>query len=83
MLQFSIDGPYPGFRIWLDRPFTYQLPMLLFQAGQPQLLVSSDSVKEQLSALPAEKDALPLAGLWASPPGSRLPEKVPKKRALG
>jgi hypothetical protein len=83
MLEFSSDGPYPGLCICLDRSFAYQLPMPLFQAGQPQWPVSSDSVKEQLSVLLAEQNALPLAGLRASQLGSRLPEKVPKNRVFG
>jgi hypothetical protein len=82
MLEFSSDGPYSGFRIWLDRPFAYQLPMPLFQAGQPQWPVSSDSVKEQLAVLLAEQNISPLAGLWTSQLGSRLPEKVPKNRVF-
>jgi hypothetical protein len=82
MLQFSTDGPYSGLRIWLDQPFAYQLPMPLFQAGQPQWPVSSDSVKEQLAVLLAEQNVSPLAGLWTSQLGSRLPEKVPKKRVF-
>ena len=83
MLEFSIDGPYPGLRLWLDRPFAYQLPLLLFQAGQQQWPVSSDSVKEQLSALLAEKDPLSFAGQGATQLCSRLPEKVPKNRVFG
>jgi hypothetical protein len=83
MLEFSSEGPYHGLRICLDRSFAYQLPMPLFQAGQQRWPVSSDSVKEQLAVLLAEKEALPPAGLWASQLGSRLPEKVPKPRAFG
>ena len=78
MLEFSADGPYAGLCIRLDRPFSYQLPMPLFKAGQQRWPVSSDSVKEQLSALLAENHTLPLAGLWPAQLSSRLPEKVPK-----
>ena len=83
MLEFSSASSYAGLRICLDRPFAYQLPMPLFQAGQQLWPVSSDSVKEQLSLLLAEKEASPPAGLWASQLSSRLPEKVPKNRAFG
>jgi hypothetical protein len=83
MLEFSSDGPYSGLCICLDRSFAYQLPMPMFQAGQPRWPVSSDSVREQLSVLLAEKETLPIAGLWTSQPSARLPEKVPKNRAFG
>jgi hypothetical protein len=74
LLQFAADGPYSGVQLKLDTTFFYQYPLPLFQTGESLWPVSSESVKERISAL-MTKD--PSSGLFA-PSSARLPEKVPK-----
>lgn len=57
MIEFAANGPYAGTQIRLDGPFVYQFPMPLFQNWEHQWPVSSESVKEQVSALTADKDS--------------------------
>jgi hypothetical protein len=78
MLEFSIDGPYAGLRIQLDHPFAYQLPMPFFSAGQSRWPVSSESVKERLSAMLVEQTSRSSVDSLTS----QLPEKVPKNQVL-
>ena len=82
MLEFSADGPFAGVQIQLDNPFVYQFPMPLFNAKQQQWPVSSESVKEQLSAMIADRVSLSLAGPSVTQLDAGLPEKVPKNRVL-
>jgi hypothetical protein len=82
LLEFSANGPYAGVYIQLDSPFVYQCPMPLFRAEQQQWPVSPESVKEQLSALMADRDMVSLAGPLTAQPDAGLPEKVPKNQVL-
>jgi hypothetical protein len=82
LLEFSADGPFAGVQIQLDSPFIYQFPMPLFNAKQHQWPVSSESVKEQLSAMIADGTTLSLADPLIAQLGAGLPEKVPKNRGL-
>jgi hypothetical protein len=77
-VEFAAHGPYAGVQIQLDGPFAYQVPMPLFQTWEQLWPVSSESVKEHLSAIIAAKTARPLAdGLFVQAAAMR-PEKVPK-----
>lgn len=78
LLLFDANGPFADVQIWLDRPFAYQLPLALFQAGQLPWPVSSSSVKEQLAILTASSNKCSLATTPAPSPNGSLPEKVPK-----
>ena len=78
MLEFARNGPYPGVQIRLDGPFVYQFPMPLFQTGEYLWPVSSESVKEQVSALMAEKVPSALTEALFAQLGARSPEKVVK-----
>jgi hypothetical protein len=78
ILEFDADGPYPGVQIRLDSPFVYQFPMPLFQTGQQLWPVSSESVKEQVSAIMADKNSQSLASVLVSRSNAGLPEKIPK-----
>jgi hypothetical protein len=78
ILEFDADGPYPGVQIRLDSPFVYQFPMPLFQTGQQLWPVSSESVKEQVSAIMADKSSQILASVLVSRSSAGLPEKIPK-----
>jgi hypothetical protein len=78
LLEFDADGPYAGVQIRLDGPFVYQFPMPLFQTWQQLWPLSSESVKEQVSAMVADKSAQALASLLVSRSNAGLPEKVPK-----
>jgi hypothetical protein len=80
MLEFAYNGPYPGTRIRLDGPFIYQFPMPLFQAWEYLWPVSSESVKEQVSALMADKAPLALTEALFAQLDPRSPEKVEKIR---
>jgi len=82
MLEFDADGPYAGVQIRLDSPFVYQFPMPLFQTWQQLWPVSSESVKEQVSAMVADKSSQVLANVLLSRSKARLPEKVPKFEVL-
>ncbi|UCC76605.1 MAG: hypothetical protein JSW37_14040, partial [Anaerolineales bacterium] len=82
LLEFSANSPYAGVRIQLDSPFVYQCPMPLFRAGQQQWPVSSESVKEQLSALMADRNTLSLTGLLTAQFDAGRPENVPKNQVL-
>jgi hypothetical protein len=80
-VEFAANGPYAGVQIQLDGPFAYQVPMPLFQTWEQLWPVSSESVKEHLSAIIAAKTA-PLAdGLFVQVHAKR-PEKVPKFQLL-
>jgi hypothetical protein len=78
MLEFAADGPYAGAQIRLDGPFAYQFPMPLFQAWEHLWPVSSESVKEQLSAILADKTSPSLADLLFASNGVNLWQKVPE-----
>jgi len=78
MLEFAADGPYAGVQIRLDGLFAYQVPMPLFQTWPQQWPVSSESVKEQLSAILARKSLPPQTNLSVAWLNAGLPEKVPK-----
>jgi hypothetical protein len=78
MLEFAPDGPYAGVHIQLDGPFAYQFPMPLFQTWPQQWPISSESVKEQLSAITASKRLSCQANLPVAWLTVRLPEKIPK-----
>ena len=80
MLEFACHGPFPETRIRLDGPFIYQFPMPLFQAWEYLWPVSSESVKEQVSALMADKAPLALTEALFAQLGPRSPEKVEKIR---
>jgi hypothetical protein len=80
LLEFSADGPFAGVQIQLDSPFVYQFPMPLFNAKQQRWPVSSESVKEQLSAMNADRATLLLAGPSIAQLDAGQPEKVPKNR---
>ena len=78
MVEFATDGPYAGAQIRLDGPFAYQFPMPLFQTWEQLWPVSSESVKEQLSAILADKASPSLADLLFAPASANLLEKVPE-----
>jgi hypothetical protein len=78
MMEFARNGPYPGVQVRLDGPFVYQCPMPLFQAWEYLWPVSSESVKEQVSALMADKVPLALSETLFAPLGARSSEKVVK-----
>lgn len=78
MLEFAADGPYSSVQIRLDGPFIYQCPMPLFQTWELLWPVSSESVKEHISAIMAEGYSQALAEALFAQSGARLPEKVPK-----
>jgi hypothetical protein len=82
MVEFAADGPYAGVQIRLDGPFAYQFPMPLFQTWEQRWPVSSESVKEQLSAIIAAKTSQSLADLLFAQANANLPEKVPKFELL-
>jgi class 3 adenylate cyclase len=82
MLEFDADGPYAGVQIRLDGLFAYQFPMPLFQSWEQLWPVSSESVKEQVSAMMTDKDSLSLVDALFARPSARLPEKVPKIEVL-
>jgi hypothetical protein len=82
LLEFSANGPYAGVHIQLDSPFVYQCPMPLFRPEQWQWPVSSESVKERLSAMMADRDTVSLAGPLTVQPEAELPENVPKYQVL-
>jgi len=79
MIEFAANGPYSGTQIRLDGPFAYQFPMPLFQNWEQQWPVSSESVKEQISALMADKDS---QALFARSEAA-LPKKVAEIEVLG
>ncbi len=78
MLEFAADGPYAGVQIRLDSPFVYQFPMPLFQTWEQLWPVSSESVKERLSAILADRTSPSLADLLFAPTSANLLEKVPE-----
>jgi hypothetical protein len=78
MLEFAADGPYAGVQIRLDGPFAYQFPMPLFQTWEHLWPVSSESVKELLSAILADKTSPSLADVLFAPTRATLVEKVPE-----
>jgi len=78
MLEFAADGPYAGIQIRLDRSFVYQFPMPLFQTWEQLWPVSSESVKEQLSAILADEASPSLDDVLFTPTSVHLPEKVPE-----
>ena len=82
LLEFSASGPYAGTYILLDSPFVYQCPMPLFRAEQQRWPVSSESVKEQVSAMMSDRHTLLLAGPVTTQLDAGLPEKVPKNQVL-
>jgi hypothetical protein len=78
MMEFASNGPYPGAQVRLDGPFVYQFPMPLFQTWESLWPVSSESVKEHISALMANKvPSAPTEALCAQL-DARLSEKVVK-----
>ncbi len=81
-VQFAANGPYAGVQIQLDGPFAYQVPMPLFQTWEQLWPVSSESVKEHLSAIIAAKTAQSLADGLLVQVGAEWPEKVPKFELL-
>jgi hypothetical protein len=78
MLEFAGDGPYAGVQIRLDGPFAYQFPMPLFQTWEQLWPVSSESVKEQLSAITANRTLPSLADALFIQASANRPEKVPE-----
>jgi hypothetical protein len=78
LLEFAHNGPYPGVQVRLDGPFVYQFPMPLFQAWECLWPVSSESVKEQVAALVADKGPSALTEALFAQLGVRSPEKVAK-----
>jgi hypothetical protein len=78
LLEFAHNGPYPGVQVRLDGPFVYQFPMPLFQAWECLWPVSSESVKEQVAALMADKGPSALTEALFAQLGVRSPEKVAK-----
>jgi hypothetical protein len=82
MIEFAVDGPYAGTQIRLDGPFAYQFPMPLFQNWEQQWPVSSESVKEQVSALMADKDSHALIDALFARSQSGLPKKVAEIEVL-
>jgi hypothetical protein len=83
MLEFATEGPYAGVQIRLDGLFAYQFPMPLFQACEQLWPVSSESVKEQLSAMIADENSHSLIDALFARSGVQLPEKVPKNQVHG
>lgn len=83
MIEFAADGPYAGTQIRLDGPFAYQFPMPLFQNWEQQWPVSSESVKEQVSALMADKDSQALIDALFARSQAGLPKKVTEIEVLG
>jgi len=83
MLGFAADGPYAGVQIRLDSPFVYQFPMPLFQTWEQLWPVSSESVKEQLSAILADETSPSLADVLFAQTSVNLPEKVPDFGLIG
>jgi hypothetical protein len=83
MVAFAADGPYAGTQIRLDGPFAYQFPMPLFQNWEQQWPVSSESVKEQVSALTAKKDSQALIDALFARSEAGLPKKAAEIQALG
>ena len=83
LLEFTADGPYAGTQIRLDAPFVYQFPMPLFHNWEQQWPVSSESVKEQVSALTAEKDSQALIDALFTRSEAGLPKKVAQIQVLG
>ena len=66
LVEFADDGLYAGTQIRLDGPFAYQFPMPLFQGWEQRWPISSETVKEHVSALIAEKDSqTPIDALFA------------------
>lgn len=82
LLEFAAHGPFAGVQIRLDGPFAYQFPMPLFQIWEQLWPVSSESVKEQLSAIIAAKASQSLADVALVQANANLPEKVPKFELL-
>jgi hypothetical protein len=82
MLEFAAGGPYAGVQIRLDGPFAYQFPMPLFQAAEQLWPVSSESVKEQVSAMIVDENSRLLIDALFARSGVQLPEKVPKTEVL-
>ena len=82
MLEFDTNGPYAGAQIRLDGPFVYQFPMPLFQTGELLWPVSSVSVKEQVSAIVADKNSQSLVDALFARSSVKLPENVPKIQLL-
>jgi hypothetical protein len=78
MVEFAADGPYAGTQIRLDGLFAYQFPMPLFQNGEQLWPVSSESVKEHISALTADKHSQTLIDALFAQPGAGQLEKVSK-----
>ncbi len=78
MLEFAADSPYAGVQIRLDSPFAYQCPMPLFQTAELLWPISSESVKEQLSALLPDEALPTLADLLFDPARANLREEVPE-----
>ena len=78
MVEFAAHGPYAGVQIRLDGPFAYQFPMPLFQTWEQLWPVSSESVKEQVSALVADKDSQALVDALFAQPGVGPPDEVLK-----
>jgi len=83
LLEFAADGPYAGTQIQLDAPFVYQFPMPLFQSWELQWPVSSESVKEQVSALTADKDSQALTDALVARSEVGLPKNVAKIEVVG
>ena len=83
MIEFAANGPYSGTQIRLDGPFAYQFPMPLFQNWQQQWPVSSESVKEQISALMADKDSQALIDALFARSEAGRPKKVSEIEVLG
>jgi hypothetical protein len=82
MLEFAAGGPYAGVQIRLDGPFAYQFPMALFQSWEQLWPVSSESVKEQVTAMVADRNSQSLVDMLFAQSGVQLPEKVPKIEVL-
>ena len=82
MLEFDADGPFAGVQIRLDGPFAYQFPMPLFQSWEQLWPVSSESVKEQVSAIVTDKNSHSLVDALFAQSSVKLPEKVPKTEVL-
>jgi hypothetical protein len=82
LLEFNADGPFAGVQIRLDGLFAYQFPMPLFQTSDQRWPISSESVKEQVSAIMADEHSQSLASEFFSRFSAELPEKVPKKQVF-
>ena len=81
-IEFDTNGPYAGAQIRLDGSFAYQFPMPLFQTGEQLWPVSSVSVKEQVSAIVADKSSQSLVDALFARSSVKLPENVPKIQLL-